>query len=85
MFKENQTSSSMPTRKQLECRIIITHREPDRYLRSVEVGMYDPLNVRYEKLGVHPRSDLERVVRDLARSIQQAGHLLTWCERTEIR
>lgn len=68
--------------KQLECRIVIGHR-PDK---KIELGMYDPLNHRYEALGTHGPSqrEIDRVVNDLKRSILKAGHQLTFCERTVI-
>src|SRR3954470_19503216 len=47
--------------KQLECRIIITHVDE----RCFTLGMYDPLNTRYEPLGKHPTRDIERIVGDL--------------------
>lgn len=63
--------------KQLECRIVITH-----HVNDFELGMYDPLNDRYEPLGKHPNYKVDKVVADLKRSIEQAGHRLTFCERT---
>ncbi len=64
---------------QLECRIVIEHYEDGR----IRLGMYDPLNSRYEPLGTHgPDSrEVDRVVRDLKQSILGAGHRLTFCER----
>lgn len=67
--------------KQLECRIVLT------FLRSgkVRMGMYDPLNHRYEALGEHGPGvrEVDKAVRDLKTSIERAGHLLTFCERSE--
>ncbi len=65
--------------EQLECRVVVTHRPDGR----ISLGMYDPANDRYEPLGEHgpAREEIEQVVGDLARSIQTAGHRLTWCER----
>ena len=71
----------MARRRQLECRIVLTWGRRDR---RTEVGMYDPASGRYEPLGTHgpdPR-EVDRVVRDLAASIERAGHRLTWCERS---
>ena len=67
--------------KQLECRIVITYRRDHK----IDLGMYDPLNDRYEPLGSHgpSQSEVDRVVRDLAASIQRAGHRLTYCERSK--
>jgi hypothetical protein len=65
---------------QLECRIVIIHH---RETRSVEIGMYDPLNSRYECLGRHRPDEVNRVVTGLKRSIEGAGHRLTFCERSE--
>lgn len=66
--------------KQLECRIVISYR-PDK---KIELGMYDPLNNRYEPLGTHGPSkrEVDRVVNDLKKSIIKAGHKLTFCERS---
>lgn len=77
----------MSINKQLECRIVIIHRRPRADEigagRKFEMGMYDPLNRRYEHLGVHPVKDIEKLVGDLKTSIERAGHLLAWCERSE--
>ena len=64
---------------QLECRIVITRGLPGG---RTELGMYDPVSGRYERLGTHGPADVDRAVRDLAASIRRAGHRLTWCERT---
>lgn len=66
--------------EQLECRIVIGYR-PDK---KIELGMYDPLNDRYEPLGTHGPSqrEVDRVVLDLKKSIVKAGHRLTFCERS---
>jgi hypothetical protein len=64
--------------KRLECRIVITHRAD----RRVDVGMYDPISGRYEALGTHGLREIDRVIRDLKSSIERAGHLLTFSERT---
>lgn len=71
----------MGAAKQLECRIVITHGRRDR---KVDVGMYDPLNDRYEPLGAHgpAQAEVDRMVEDLKTSIERAGHLLTFCERS---
>lgn len=69
--------------KQLECRIVITHL-PDK---QVELGMFDPIKERYEKLGVHGKisgqPEIDKAIRDLKVSIERAGHRLTFCERTK--
>ncbi len=73
--------------KQLECRIVIIHKRPEvdeiGAGRKFTLGMYDPLNNRYEPLGTHPTARIDKIVGDLKRSIEQAGHLLTFCERSE--
>lgn len=68
-------------KKQLECRIVLTFMRDGR----TTVAMYDPLNHRYEPLGIHGPSvkEVDRIVKDLKRSIETAGHLLTFCERSE--
>lgn len=67
--------------KQLECRICIIHL-PDK---RITLGMYDPLNNRYEPLGTHGPSqkEIDKAVYGLKTSIERAGHLLTFCERTQ--
>lgn len=67
--------------KQLECRIILTFRRD----RRVDLGMYDPLNHRYEALGTHGPSvkEVDKAVEGLKTSIIRAGHRLTFCERVE--
>lgn len=64
---------------QLECRIVLTYRRDGR----VDMGMYDPLNDRYEPLGTHGpvRREIDKAVLGLKRGIEQAGHRLTFCER----
>lgn len=73
--------------RQLECRIVIIHKRPRMdeigAARKFELGMYDPANRRYERLGEHPESRIDKVVADLKVSIERAGHLLTFCERSE--
>lgn len=66
--------------KQLECRIVIGYLPS----KKIQLGMYDPLNDRYEDLGEHGPSqrEVDRVVHDLKRSITQAGHKLTFAERS---
>ena len=65
-------------KRQLECRIVVI-----RHRHNFEVGMYDPLNDRYEPLGKHRSDEVDRVVRNLKASIERAGHRLTFCERSE--
>ncbi len=72
-------------RKQLECRIVLTHGH--RADLKTEVGMFDPISGRYEPLGAHGdptragQRELDRVVRDLKGSMERAGHLVTFSER----
>jgi hypothetical protein len=63
-------------KNQLECRVVLLHGPI-----TSELGMYDPLNMRYEHLGHHPKRDIPRVVLDLKTSIERAGHLVSFCER----
>lgn len=63
-------------RPKLECRIVLTYEH-----LVTEVGMYDPKSGRYEPLGKHRNSELDKVVRDLKTAIERAGHHLTFCER----
>ena len=46
--------------------------------------MYDPVRYRYEPLGEHgpDEREIDRVVHDLAVSVERAGNRLTWCERS---
>ena len=67
--------------KKLECRIVIT-----RYQRAdlkTEVGMYDPVTERYVPLGAHGplAREVDKVVTDLKRKLEQAGNTVTFCER----
>lgn len=65
--------------EQLECRVVII-----RCGHKFEMGMYDPLTMRYECLGKnHPAVDEERIVRGLVERIEREGHRLSFCERTE--
>lgn len=70
----------MIEKKQLECRIVITHRADGR----IDLGMYAPLSGKYEPLGTHGpgRRAVDKAVGDLKDSITRAGHRLTWCERS---
>ena len=69
------------SQNQLECRIVIIHRRD----LKIDLGMYDPLNMRFEPLGTHgpDQREIDRVILDLKSSIERAGHLLTFCERSE--
>jgi hypothetical protein len=58
---------------QLECRVVVTEHDDGQF----SLGMYDPVTGRHEALGRHPNRDRERVIGDLKRSIEQAGHRLT--------
>lgn len=68
-------------REKPECRIVVTR---PRGHGKTTVGMYDPVRYRYEPLGEHGPNEreIDRVVRDLAQSIERAGNRLTWCERS---
>lgn len=65
--------------KQLEVRIVIIHRSDKR----IDIGMYDPVSNRYEPLGTHKQVDIDDVIYKLKCSIERAGHMITWCERSE--
>lgn len=65
-------------RKQLECRVVITH-EP---LGMFSLGMYDPLNTKYAPLGRHPKKDIAKIVRDLKHRMERERHLVTFSEIT---
>lgn len=67
----------MPGSKQLECRIVITHRG-----HTFDLGMYDPVSGRHEPLGNHPRKDINRIVRDLKVRMEREGHLVSFSEVT---
>lgn len=71
----------MTIRKQLECRIVITFRRDGK----VAVSMCDPKSGRVEPPVVcdGTLTKVDKIVGDLKRSIEQAGHLLTFCERSE--
>ena len=61
----------------MECRIILKHSGA-----STEVGMFDPETGRYVPLGTHNGRTLETVVRDLKTRMEQAGHTVTFSERS---
>lgn len=63
----------------LECRIVLTYWPGTG---KFDMGMFDPLNVRYEPLGTHPLRDIDRIVGDLATRIERERHLLTFSEVT---
>lgn len=71
----------MTPEKKLECRIVVTYRRDGK----VAVSMCDPRSGKVQKPIVCDGSltQVDRVVGDLKRSIEQAGHLLTFCERNE--
>lgn len=62
--------------KQLECRVVLTHRDDGKF----DMGMYDPVNCRYEALGTHRNADKDKVVRDLRDAIERAGHRVSFSE-----
>jgi hypothetical protein len=68
--------------KQLECRIVITRGKRADF--KTEVGMYDPYNDQYEPLGAHgpDRREVERVIANLKSRMEQAGHRVSFCERS---
>ncbi len=59
----------------LECRIVITHQGG-----TFELGMYDPVGMRYEPLGKHPLKDIDRIVRDLRARMEKERHRVTFSE-----
>ena len=65
--------------KQLECRIVITRSRSDC---KTEIGMYDPISMRYEPLGEHgPDSrEVEKVILDLKKSMEKAGHIVSFSD-----
>lgn len=67
----------MGKQRQLECRVVITNEGG-----NFSLGMYDPLNTRYEKLGTHPVRDKDKIVRDLKNKIEREGHLVSFSELT---
>ena len=71
----------MAPRKQLECRVVVTHL-PDK---RIALGMYCPVTGRYEPLGTHgPAPDVvDSAVRGLKERIEREGHKVTFCERTQ--
>lgn len=64
--------------KQLECRVIITRRADQK----IDLGMFDPLNVRYEPLGVHGPGErvIDKAVANLRDSIVRAGHSVSFSD-----
>ena len=62
---------------QLECRIVLTY-----WSREFEMGMFDPVSMRYESLGKHPMSKADKIVRDLKVRIEREKHRVTFSEVT---
>ena len=71
----------MSTSPQLECRIVLTFRRDGK----TDVAMCDPVRGKVEPLGTHGPNvrEVDKIVNDLKCSIERAGHLLTFCERSE--
>lgn len=65
----------------LECSIVVKRLKDGR----ATVGMLDPVSGRYEPLGTHgpDRSVIDKVIMDLRRSIESAGHTATVRESSE--
>lgn len=65
--------------KQLECRIVILYRTD----RRIDLGMFDPLNMRYEPLGTHgpDRKEIDNAVCGLRDRIIREGMRVSFCER----
>ncbi len=63
---------------QLECRVVITHIGAQRF----DLGMFDPVSMRYEPLGNHPTSDIERIVGDLRVRMERERHRVSFSELT---
>ena len=66
----------MSNKRQLECRIVITHE--GNYFK---LGMFDPVSMRYEPLGKHSIEKIERVVRDLKIRMEREGHMVSFSEK----
>lgn len=65
--------------KRLECRIVLTYWPGTG---KFDMGMYDPLNMRYEELGTHPMSKADRIVGDLRVRMEKERHIVTFSEVT---
>ena len=63
--------------KRMECRIIITH-----WGRTFELGMFDPVGMKYEALGRHDTGKIDRVVSDLRVRMERERHVVTFSELT---
>lgn len=63
--------------RQLECRIVITHRG-----HTFDLGMYDPVSMRYEALGSHSVKDISRIVGDLRVRMERERHIVSFSELT---
>lgn len=48
--------------------------------RTFDLGMYDPVGMRYEALGRHPSEKIEKIVRDLRVRMEKERHLVTFSE-----
>lgn len=69
----------MAQQKQLECRIVLTYWTG---LGQFDMGMYDPISMRYEPLGRHPLAKADKIVGDLRNRMEQERHRVTYSEVT---
>lgn len=60
---------------QLECRIVLTY-----WGRTFEMGMFDPISMRYEPLGRHSTDRADKIVGDLRTRMEREGHRVTYSE-----
>lgn len=67
----------MSATKQLECRIVLTY-----WPTQFDMGMYDPVSMKYEPLGRHPLSMIDGIVGDLRTRMEKERHLVTFSEVT---
>lgn len=65
------------TTKQLECRVVLTHRG-----NVFDLGMYDPVSGRHVSLGTHLSDNKDKVIRGLRERIEREGHVVTFSEIT---
>lgn len=62
-----------------ECRIVIIHLS----IFEFKIAMVDPKRDHYEYLGIHPRKDIDKIVKDLKIANERAGNLVSVSERWE--
>ncbi len=67
----------MSAPQQLECRIVITY-----WVDRFDLGMYDPVGMKYEPLGRHSMAQADKIIGDLRTRMERERHRVTYSEVT---